>query len=128
MAANDKQVGGAHYGGGAIQHWDMVAQHGLNYFQGQVTKYVMRAPLKNGKQDLEKARHFLDKYLEVYDLLHPSAKTQYVDADFTIEGYGIDGKVLFKCKHCGVMHLVHTAQDAHQAHGSCAGGGYVGQG
>jgi hypothetical protein len=72
MVANSKQVAGSHYGGGTYQHWDMVVEHKLNYFQGQITKYVMRAPLKNGKQDLQKAAHFLEKYLEVYDLIHPS--------------------------------------------------------
>jgi hypothetical protein len=76
MAANEKQVAGSHYGGTTVayQHWDIVVEHKLNYFQGQITKYVMRASKKNGKQDLEKARHFLDKYLEVYDQLHPTEK------------------------------------------------------
>lgn len=66
MAANDRQVGGTHYKReGGEEHWDRVARLGLDYFQGQITKYVERWKLKNGIQDLEKARHFLDKYLEV---------------------------------------------------------------
>lgn len=64
MAANDKQVGGKHYEAGH-QHWDIVHEHQLDYFQGQITKYVMRWKKKNGVQDLEKARHFLDKYIEL---------------------------------------------------------------
>ena len=64
MSANERQVGGSHYGGGAQQHWDMVVQHELDYFQGQITKYVMRWKAKNGLQDLEKAQHFLEKYIE----------------------------------------------------------------
>lgn len=64
MSANDRQVGGSHYGGGTQQHWDMVVQHDLDYFQGQITKYVMRWKAKNGLQDLEKAQHFLEKYIE----------------------------------------------------------------
>ena len=64
MSANERQVGGSHYGGGAQQHWDMVVQHDLDYFQGQITKYVMRWKAKNGLQDLEKAQHFLEKYIE----------------------------------------------------------------
>jgi hypothetical protein len=69
VSANEKQVAGAHYGGTevAYQHWDIVVEHGLNYFEGQITKYVMRARKKNGKQDLQKALHFIEKYLEVYD-------------------------------------------------------------
>lgn len=66
MNANDRQVGGDHYGPGEeFQHWDIVAEFGLDYFQGQITKYVMRWRSKNGVEDLKKARHFLDKYIEV---------------------------------------------------------------
>lgn len=64
MGANDRQVGGSHYKA-KTQHWDIVAEHDLDYFQGQITKYVMRWKKKNGLQDLEKARHFLDKYIEL---------------------------------------------------------------
>lgn len=67
-AANDRQVGGVHYKSG-IQHWDVVVANDLNYFEGQITKYVMRARKKNGLQDLQKAKHFLEKYLEVYDAI-----------------------------------------------------------
>jgi hypothetical protein len=65
MAANERQIGGDHYKTGPIQHWDIVAQHELDYFQGQITKYVMRWKLKGGIQDLEKAQHFLEKYVEL---------------------------------------------------------------
>lgn len=67
MVANERQVGGEHYktNPGIVEHWDIVAQHGLDYFQGQITKYVMRWHKKGGVQDLEKARHFLDKYIEL---------------------------------------------------------------
>ena len=67
MKANDRQVGGVHYSGKALQHWDIVAMHQLDYFQGQITKYVMRWKSKNGLEDLKKARHFLDKYIELYE-------------------------------------------------------------
>lgn len=63
--ANKKQVGGGHYQKQTIQHWDYVAANDLDYFQGQVTKYVSRWKDKNGIQDLEKAKHFLEKYIEI---------------------------------------------------------------
>lgn len=63
MSANEKQVGGNHYASG-IQHWDYVIANELDYFQAQVTKYVTRWKKKNGIQDLEKAMHFLEKYIE----------------------------------------------------------------
>lgn len=64
--ANDYQVGGAHYRQeGTIQHWDFANSQGMDYFQGQITKYVTRWKKKNGIVDLEKAKHFLDKYIEI---------------------------------------------------------------
>lgn len=63
--ANSRQVGGDHYKLRKFQHWDMVAMFDLDYFQGQITKYVIRWKDKNGLQDLEKAQHFLEKYIEL---------------------------------------------------------------
>jgi hypothetical protein len=37
----------------------------LDYFQGNITKYVFRWRDKNGVEDLIKARHYLDKYIEI---------------------------------------------------------------
>lgn len=65
MTANSRQVGGDHYGGKAIQHWDYVAAQNLDYFQGCITKYVSRWRDKGGLEDLHKARHYLDKYIEL---------------------------------------------------------------
>lgn len=65
MTANDRQVGGSHYRCEGEQHWDRVNRLGLDYFQGQITKYVERWKLKNGIEDLEKAKHFLEKYIEL---------------------------------------------------------------
>ena len=62
--ANSKQVGGQHYKT-PIQHWDFVHANDLDYFQGQITKYVCRWRRKNGVQDLRKAQHFLEKYIEL---------------------------------------------------------------
>jgi lipopolysaccharide biosynthesis regulator YciM len=64
MNANNRQVAGEHYKG-TIQHWDFVVAQNLDYFQAQITKYVSRHKKKNGLQDLEKAKHFLEKYIEV---------------------------------------------------------------
>jgi len=67
MSANDKQIGGQHYQTAPIQHWDIVVMHKLDYFQGQIIKYVMRWNAKGGVQDLRKAQHFLEKYIELND-------------------------------------------------------------
>ena len=62
--ANSRQIGGAHYKK-PIEHWDIVAIWNLDYFQGIITKYVMRWREKGGIQDLEKGLHSLAKYIEV---------------------------------------------------------------
>lgn len=71
--ANDKQVAGTHYSavvgncphcGGEIQHWDLYAK--APYLIGQATKYITRAIFKNGRQDIDKGLHFIQKILEVY--------------------------------------------------------------
>ena len=69
--ANATQVAGTHYKDRADpraqEHWDIVRFHNLDYFQGQITKYVMRHKMKNGLQDLKKAQHFLQKYIEIQE-------------------------------------------------------------
>jgi hypothetical protein len=65
MSANDRQVVGNHYKHGGEDHWDRAYRLGLDYFQSQITKYVERCWLKNGVEDLKKAQHFLEKYIEL---------------------------------------------------------------
>ncbi len=63
--ANDRQVGGEHYmKHGEFQPWDAWWLWNLNAFQGAIIKYVVRYRDKNGLQDLEKARHYLEKLIE----------------------------------------------------------------
>ena len=63
--ANARQVGGGHYKVLAIQPWDFIAANKLGYFEGNVVKYVSRHQDKGGLQDLHKARHYLDKLIEL---------------------------------------------------------------
>lgn len=65
VTANARQVAGNHYKGKAIQPWDYIAGNGLGYFEGNVVKYVSRWRDKGGVADLEKARHYLDKLIEI---------------------------------------------------------------
>lgn len=58
------QIGGEHYKQCAIQPWDFVIANELDYFQGSIVKYITRWKNKGGIEDLKKARHFLDKYIE----------------------------------------------------------------
>lgn len=62
---NDIQHGGDHYKTSRIQPWDYIAANELDFFQGSIVKYVSRFRDKNGLEDLKKARHFLDKLIEI---------------------------------------------------------------
>ncbi len=62
--ANDVQVGGTHYQI-AIQPWDYIAANNLGYFEGNVVKYVSRWRDKGGIDDLRKAKHYIDKLIEI---------------------------------------------------------------
>lgn len=68
--ANDRQVGGDHYLTAAepdgTQHWDrMWRLYREAWFVGNITKYVERYRSKDGLKDLHKARHYLDKLIEL---------------------------------------------------------------
>lgn len=52
----------AHYNTSNIEVWDFIADQGLDFFLGNVIKYVCRAPYKEDSiKDLEKARAYIDK-------------------------------------------------------------------
>jgi len=65
---NNTQVGGTHYreSNPSFQHWDLVVAYNMNYFIGNMTKYVCRWRKKNGLADLEKAKHYLDKLCDIH--------------------------------------------------------------
>jgi len=65
--ALNEQVGGDHYSKLAIQPVTYINANGLSYLQGNVIKYVTRYKDKNGLQDLEKAKHYIDMLIELED-------------------------------------------------------------
>ena len=62
-----EQVGGDHYSKLAIQPVTYINANGLSYLQGNVIKYVTRYKDKNGLQDLQKAKHYIDMLIELED-------------------------------------------------------------
>lgn len=64
-SANDTQVGGTHYKSKAIQPWDFIAINGIPYLEGCAIKYLCRWRDKGGIADLEKAKHYIDKVIEL---------------------------------------------------------------
>jgi hypothetical protein len=63
-----KQVGGDHYKSN-IEPWDVFLDWGLDPWACNVIKYVQRHRKKAGKQDLEKAKHYLEFLIANYDVV-----------------------------------------------------------
>lgn len=58
-----EQIGGNHYAS-TYQHWDWVIDTQIQYLEANATKYLSRWWLKNGVQDIEKARSYVIKIME----------------------------------------------------------------
>ena len=142
---NKIQIGGDHYKTGGEEHWDRVFRLRLDYFQAAITKYVERCWKKNGVQDLEKARHFLDKYIELHTA--PKVVEPFFQANstwvrlgdvvptgwrgFTFEGADAGG-YLYTCRDCRAAFRAPPDDNPHAYHTCPAegepGSGYVDQG
>ena len=64
MSTYKKQIGGQHYLKYKIQPSEFVIENRLLYPEGNVIKYILRHQIKGGKEDLEKAKHFIDMIIE----------------------------------------------------------------
>ena len=62
-----EQVGGDHYSKLAIQPVEYINANHLSYLQGNVIKYITRYKDKNGLQDLQKAKHYVQMLIELED-------------------------------------------------------------
>ena len=60
----NKQIGGSHYKNFKIQPSEFVIENELLYPEGCVIKYIIRHRMKNGKEDLLKAKHFIDMIIK----------------------------------------------------------------
>lgn len=65
MSALERQEGGSHYNM-TIQPIEFIEKNGLGFSEGNVIKYVCRHKRKNGKEDLLKARHYIDLLIELH--------------------------------------------------------------
>jgi hypothetical protein len=59
------QVAGNHYKKYSIQPVEYLHSNNIPFIEGSIIKYVTRWRDKNGLQDLEKARHFIDLLIEL---------------------------------------------------------------
>lgn len=72
MSANAMQVGGDHYTSKKVQPWAameawMTPEQFSGFLRGNAIKYLARCDDKGGVEDLKKARHYLDRLIELQD-------------------------------------------------------------
>lgn len=61
----DLQEGGNHYKDLTIQPVEFIHANKIGYLEGNVIKYVVRHRKKNGKEDLLKAKHYIDLLIQL---------------------------------------------------------------
>ena len=64
MSAYKKQIGGAHYSKFKVQPSKFINDNKLLFAEGNAIKYICRHAYKGGKQDLLKAKHYIDMIIE----------------------------------------------------------------
>ena len=62
-----EQVGGTHYSRLSIEPIQFIEANGLGYSEGNVVKYISRWKNKNGLEDLNKAKWYVDKKMATFD-------------------------------------------------------------
>jgi hypothetical protein len=60
----DTQVGGTHYVKLEIQPWEIIEANGLDFWEGNALKYLLRWKEKNGVEDLKKAIHYIEYLIQ----------------------------------------------------------------
>ena len=86
MSAYDKQIGGSHYRKMKIQPSEFINKNNLPFAEGNAIKYICRHKHKGERQDLEKAKHYIDMILERdYPLIPMTEEEEYRNAGITKE-------------------------------------------
>ena len=65
--SEEKQVGGDHYKNMVITPTDYVVANEIAWCEANVIKYISRHRAKNGREDVEKAKHYCELLLKQYD-------------------------------------------------------------
>ena len=64
MGTYDKQIGGSHYLKFKIQPSEFANKNNLPFAEGNAIKYICRHKYKGKKDDLKKAKHYIDMIIE----------------------------------------------------------------
>lgn len=73
-----KQVGGNHYKQFKIQPVEFIHANDIPYMEGCAIKYICRHKEKNGKEDIQKAIHYLKLLMELEYPNEPISPTYIV--------------------------------------------------
>lgn len=65
MSKFHEQVGGTHYADYAIQPLEFCVLNNIPFLEGNVIKYICRWRKKNGVEDLQKAKHYIEMLIEL---------------------------------------------------------------
>ena len=84
--AFSEQIGGSHYKDMPFQPIKLISMLDLDFFQGNVVKYVSRHKLKDGVRDLEKAKHYCRMAMEM-EKSSPRLSMTILQAVFISEGF-----------------------------------------
>lgn len=60
----EEQTSPNYYTKKAIQPIEYIRSNNLDFFEGNVFKYITRYKSKNGLEDLKKAKHYLEMIIE----------------------------------------------------------------
>ena len=60
MSVYKKQIGGSHYLKMKIQPSEFANKNNLPFAEGNAIKYICRHKYKGGKEDLKKAKHYIE--------------------------------------------------------------------
>jgi len=86
MSAYDKQIGGSHYKDMKIQPSEFINKNDLPFAEGNAIKYICRHKHKGERQDLEKAKHYIDMILERdYPLIPMTEEEEYRNSGISKE-------------------------------------------
>lgn len=65
MKSTNNEIGGSHYKDCKFQPIELIKLYRMNFFQGNIVKYVTRFRKKNGREDLRKAIHYAQLGMEL---------------------------------------------------------------
>ena len=81
----------AHYARFKIEPIRFICENGLNFFQGNIVKYILRSDAKNGLEDLRKAQRYLSMWIKFLegdeDWWKAEAPKPKTEADLWAEKY-----------------------------------------